>query len=192
MRLGSHVTQTEQRIGAQLPLNRREVVLGIRIAVARGCRGHARLRKKRRKINIRDGICRTSAIGRDVQRKGIDVNGTIPRGDEGCRKQWRRWAGVAQSVGRLGLVNRGGIPLDHGIKDSVAGPNARLPGPAENFAPDPVRYTRRVCQTEPWRKALALRHERVRYSRITHVDQPRWGGGVALGLLSWYEGRILV
>src|SRR6266704_3967747 len=112
MRLGSHVAQTEQRIGAQLPLNRREVILGIGISVARGRCGHARLWKKLREVDIRDRICRTSAVGRDLERKGIaetgwqisrrGMDGAIGSGSKGLRKNRRSRAGVAQSVGRLG------------------------------------------------------------------------------------------
>src|ERR1700676_2338841 len=104
-------------------LERKKVVLCVRIGVRRRRRRHSGNRRELREINVRIRMRYGSIERRKHQRKWVDAGLATGR-SEGRGEQWSNRAGVAQSVGRLRLIECDRVPLYHRIEYSIARPDA--------------------------------------------------------------------
>src|SRR5215471_10593331 len=115
---------------------------------------------------------------REGQRKRIALEPAVGRSDKWHREQGWPWAGVAQAVRRLRLIDRDSVALDHRIVDPVASADTRLLRSARDFRQSPVVRTRRVSHPYARREAIARWHQSARHAFVAWVDKSKGRGRV--------------
>src|SRR5260370_19278207 len=116
--------------------------------------------------------------GWEGEGKGIQVDSAVCRINKRCSEQRPAGAGITQAVGRLRFVDADRIALDYGIEDTVACTDAGFAWPARDPPEQTVCPAWRPGNTQAWRNAVALRHQRIRDSGVGWIDQADWRGGV--------------
>src|SRR5262249_44644727 len=87
--------------------------------------------------------------------EGLDVLGSIGGADEGGCKQRGSRTRVTQTIWGLWLVDGNRVSLNDGIKKTEPCANRRLATAADDLTEEPVGFTRRVSDADPWGKLIA-------------------------------------